>query len=302
MWSLRRALPRMAAILIAVLGGCSASPKPLTYFGHADLEYYKGLSTKIDYPSRPDPDNPGAIASHEPPLLRHPRKDQLWDMSLGQAIHIALKNNKIIRTRDQFELAAEPAGHESRTDSVGLRSGPARNGHSLRSAGRGSGPLRFRCHVLHQLDVERQHRWSKTTRPDGRAVDQRPADLDPGHGPVQARGSTRSSPIRASSRSSTNGTTRRTTSRATCFPRSTRALCGPNSAGRCLPAAAPITPGSPDRSARTRPAWRQGVVISRINSDIAIADFEATVHQLIRDVQSSVLGPVAGLSHVCHRR
>ncbi len=31
----------------------------------------------------------------------------------------------------------------------------------------------------------------------------------------------------------------------------------------------------------------QGVVISRINSDIAIADFEASVHQLIRDVQTS---------------
>ena len=28
-------------------------------------------------------------------------------------------------------------------------------------------------------------------------------------------------------------------------------------------------------------------MISRINSDIAIADFEASVHQLIRDVQSS---------------
>jgi hypothetical protein len=98
----------MAAILIAVLGGCSASPKPLTYFGHADLEYYKGLSTKIDYPSKTGPDNPGALASLEPPLLRHPRKDQLWDMSLGQAMRIALMNNKIIRTRDQFVLPRNP--------------------------------------------------------------------------------------------------------------------------------------------------------------------------------------------------
>ncbi len=98
----------MAAILIAVLGGCSASPKPLTYFGHADMAYYKGLSTKIDYPSKTGPDNPGALASLEPPLLRHPRKDQLWDMSLGQAMRIALMNNKIIRTRDQFVLPRNP--------------------------------------------------------------------------------------------------------------------------------------------------------------------------------------------------
>ena len=120
MRSPHRALPRMAAILIAVLGGCSASPKPLTYLGHADLEYYKGLSTKIDFPDKSSPDNATAIASQEPPLLRTPRKDQVWDSSLGQAIRIALQNNKIIRTRDQSLAAAQSTRFQPRAGSVGL--------------------------------------------------------------------------------------------------------------------------------------------------------------------------------------
>ncbi len=53
---------------------------------------------------------------------------------------------------------------------------------------------------------------------------------------------------------------------------------------------------------KNTPGAAQGVVIARINNDIAIADFEGTVHQLMRDVQVIVLGPFAGLSLVCHRK
>jgi outer membrane protein TolC len=101
-------LPVTAAILIALLGGCSASPKPITYLGHSDLQYYKGLASKIDYPNKPDPDNPVAYASQEPRRIRHLQKDKLWDMTLAEAIRIALKNNKIIRTREQIALPRNP--------------------------------------------------------------------------------------------------------------------------------------------------------------------------------------------------
>ena len=94
-------------MVIAALGGCSAA-QPLTYLGHSDLQYYKGLATKIDYPNRPDPDTPAAFASQEPRRIRHLQKDQLWDLSLSEAIHIALKNNKLIRTREQISLPRNP--------------------------------------------------------------------------------------------------------------------------------------------------------------------------------------------------
>ena len=82
--------------------------KPVTYLGHSDLQYYKGLATKIDFANCPDPDNPVAYASQEPRRIRHLRKDRIWDLTLSEAIHIALKNNKIIRTREQINFPRNP--------------------------------------------------------------------------------------------------------------------------------------------------------------------------------------------------
>ncbi len=94
--------------MIAVLCGCSLTQKPVTYVGHADLQYYKGLATKIDYANCPDPDSPVAYASQEPRRIRHMRKDRIWDLTLSEALHIALKNNKIIRTREQINFPRNP--------------------------------------------------------------------------------------------------------------------------------------------------------------------------------------------------
>src|SRR5580700_5487596 len=108
MWLIRRHLLLSAAIILAVLGGCTASPKPVTYLGHADLKYYKDLATKIDYPVDRENDNPTALASKAPREIRHPEKEVIWDLSLSDAIQIALKNNKIIRTRDQALFPRNP--------------------------------------------------------------------------------------------------------------------------------------------------------------------------------------------------
>ena len=89
------------------MGGCSTA-QPITYLGHSDLQYYKGLATKIDYPNRPDPDNPVAFASQEPRRIRHRQHDQIWDFTLNDAIHIALKNNKVIRYREQASFPRNP--------------------------------------------------------------------------------------------------------------------------------------------------------------------------------------------------
>src|SRR5580698_917151 len=105
--SVRAWLASTAAILIAVLGGCSTA-QPVTYLGHADLQYYKGLATKIDYPTCPDPDNPVAFASQEPRRIRHRQHDQIWDLTLSEATHIALKNNKLIRFREQGSFPRNP--------------------------------------------------------------------------------------------------------------------------------------------------------------------------------------------------
>jgi outer membrane protein TolC len=297
MWSLRRALPRlaaifiaarpqMAAILIAVLGGCSTSPKPLTYLGHSDLEYYKGLATKIDYPAKADPDNPTAIASKEPPLLRQPRKDQLWDMSLGQAMRIALQNNKIIRTRDQFVLPRNPL--VSNPDQV-----PSVFDVGIQDTGVLFGQRGVEA-ALSDFDATLSSNFTFNA-----------------NSAAENNATLSGVPL-------VNGVPTLVEQTATYRTRLDKTFADSsqlsfinewdytnnNIEGNLLPQVYTgfvraefrrplLAGGGTDYTRVAGPISKnpagvgQGVLISRINSDIAIADFEASVHQLIRDVQTS---------------
>ena len=286
MWSPRRALPRVAAILIAVLGGCSASPKPLTYLGHADLEYYKGLATKIDFPDKSGPDNVAAIASQEPPLLRQPRKEQIWDMSLGQAIRIALQNNKIIRTRDQFLLPRNPL--VSNPEQIPSVFDPGVQETGILFGQRGVEAALSDFDATFSMNAT----WNSNTTAENNAglsgvptINGLPT-LDENTAQYRARldktfaDSSQLSFINEWDYTQNNVIGNLFPSVYTGFARAE--FRRPLLAG-----------GGTDYTRIAGPIGKnpagvgQGVLISRINSDIAIADFEASVHQLIRDVQSS---------------
>jgi len=276
----------MAAILIAVLGGCSASPKPLTYLGHADLEYYKGLATKIDFPDKAGRDNSAAIASQEPPLLRTHRKDQVWDMSLGQAIRIALQNNKIIRTRDQFLLPRNPL--VSNPEQIPSVFDPAVQETGILFGQRGVEAALSDFDATFSLNGT----WNWNTAAQNNAglsgvptINGLPT-LIQDTAQYRARldktfaDSSQLSFINEWDYTQNNVTGNLFPSVYTGFARAE--FRRPLLAG-----------GGTDYTRVAGPIGKnpagvgQGVVISRINSDIAIADFEAAVHQLIRDVQSS---------------
>ncbi|HEV8000013.1 MAG TPA: TolC family protein [Planctomycetaceae bacterium] len=276
----------MAAILIAVLGGCSASPKPLTYVGHADLEYYKGLATKVDYPDKTGPDNCGAIASQEPPLVRHPRKEQLWDMSLGQAIRIALQNNKIIRSRDQFLLPRNPlVSNPEQVPSVfdpGVQETGILFGQRGVEAALSDFDATFTTNLTYNWNTVAENNGGLSGVPtiDGlptlvEDTAQYRARLDK----TFADSSTLSF-INEWDYTHNNVQGNLFSSVFTGFARAEfrrPLLAGGGTEYTRI--AGPI--------GKNPAGVGQGVVISRINGDIALADFEASVHQLIRDVQTS---------------
>jgi outer membrane protein TolC len=276
----------MAAILIAVLGGCSASPKPRTYFGHADLEYYKGLATKIDYPDKTGPDNACAIASEEPPLIRNRRKDQPWDMSLGQAIRIAIENNKIIRTRDQFLLPRNP-----------LVSNPEQVPSVFDPALQETGVLFGQRGVEAALsDFDTTFGLNYTS--NWNTVSENNAGLS---GVPTINGLSTLSEATAQYRARLD----KTFADSSQFSLINEWDYTQNNVnGNLFPSLytgfarvefrRPLLAGGGTEYTRIagpigkNPAGvAQGVLISRINGDIAVADFEASVHQLIRDVQTS---------------
>ncbi len=90
-------------LIVSMLAGCMHLDKNLHYLGDADLQYYKNHAAAIEYPSVDTTTPQEVTASEEPHTLRNRSDDQPWDMTLSEALHTALANNRIIRTRGQFQ-------------------------------------------------------------------------------------------------------------------------------------------------------------------------------------------------------
>ncbi len=83
-------------------------------------DYYKDLATSIEY-STTQQERPEVVtASVEPHTIFERRKDQIWDLSLQQALQLALQNNKIIRVAgsvhhagQRINVQPEQPGHRS---------------------------------------------------------------------------------------------------------------------------------------------------------------------------------------------
>jgi outer membrane protein TolC len=101
---------RSAVIAACVAGqftGCR-SPKTLTYFGDADLQYYKQTATEIDFPDVHTDTDPIAAFSERPPTVREPTQAETWPLSLQDALQLAINNNRIIKSRGAFKSPANP--------------------------------------------------------------------------------------------------------------------------------------------------------------------------------------------------
>ncbi len=90
----------LGAMALAV-AGCRQSDN-VHYLGDAELKHYRKVATKVDYPCVQTVVNDDALVTEEPRRLGNLRKDELWDMPLFEAVRLALANNPIIRNRSQF--------------------------------------------------------------------------------------------------------------------------------------------------------------------------------------------------------
>ena len=89
---MKRVMVKCLAIAAAaiMLAGCSTSEKTLSYVGDADLDHYKDVVTSIDYPAV-NQETPDEVSfSDEPRRIRKPRKDEVWELGLEEAVHTAL--------------------------------------------------------------------------------------------------------------------------------------------------------------------------------------------------------------------
>lgn len=89
--------------------GCSSSEKRLTYFGRAKPLDYRDHQLEIDEPPEPtDLADPTAGLTMRPRTIADRSHDEIWNLSLADAIQLALANNRIARTRNEFLSPGNP--------------------------------------------------------------------------------------------------------------------------------------------------------------------------------------------------
>ena len=93
-----------ALMVCGALVGCR-SPKTIHYLGEADLQHYKAKSLAVEYSNADQPTPQEVAYSLKPHTLRDRTNDDIWDLSLMEAIQTALTNNKLIRTRANPQLS-----------------------------------------------------------------------------------------------------------------------------------------------------------------------------------------------------
>jgi outer membrane protein TolC len=106
----RLKLALVVSAAVVVLAGCfyRKGPDELHYLGSDGPDYYKDVATSIEYPTTEE-ERPAQVATtNEPHTIFSRQKDQVWDLTLSQALEMALANNKIIRTAASFTTPGNP--------------------------------------------------------------------------------------------------------------------------------------------------------------------------------------------------
>ncbi len=274
-----------AGVLLSVAVGCIESKRSLTYLGESDLEYYKDTATEIVHPHMHEDVSSEASLTQAPRRIRHPRKDEIRELPLMVAIHMALANNKILIQSNQFlspqsALLTNPAGATSVYDSALQETGVLTGGRGVEAA-LGDFDTQFTTIMNwgRNETVQNNRFISGGLAPGDTLVDETAAfqsrlDKQLSYGALLS--------LRHDwNYSQNNIPSRLFTSSNTGILRAEYRQ--PLWAG----AGAEFTRiNGPVRSAFGS-GVDQGVVIARINNDISLADFQASVRNMLKDVEDT---------------
>ena len=272
------------AVVSLVIMGCADNPPKLHYFGDAALEYYKGTATNIEYPAVESCTVDQVLTTEPPRAVNNPREDEIRDLTLAEAIDIALQNSSIVRSRELLNTAtrvvSNPESVSSIYDPAIQESGVLFGGRGLESALSAFDP-RWTTSMI----------WGRDERVQNNAFFS--GGLPPGNTLIRETGdfSTRLQKLFADGGSfavTHDWMYQGVNVPGQLFPSSYTGSIGaeyrlPLLAGagtEYTRIAGPIA-----NSFGGITGVNQGVVITRINNDITLADFELSVRNLIRDVE-----------------
>ncbi len=276
----------LCAALVLSSVGCHTTPSvaKLAYFGHKELAHYEDMATEIAYPEQSSemPRNPNF--AQPPRTIYEIAEDKIWDLTLSEAIEIALKNGAIVKDDGSFgspgnPVFANPNGTRTAYDIAILESGILFGGRGVEAA-------------LADFDAQ-----LTTTMTWGRSEQIQNAPFlnlaagavlseETGNFSTQLQKQLANSGIftlqHDMNYSGNNVDSRQFLSAFTGFVQAEyRQPLLAGSGAEFTRVAGPIGTNLQGVS-----GVAQGVVISRINSDIAIADFEGSIASMLRDVEN----------------
>ncbi len=289
----------------ACLAGCSSNEKNLWYLGDRELHDYKDTVTAIEYPAVNEETADEASYTDEPRRIRKPRKDEVWNLSLEEALHTALANNEIIRDASSYQspnnrLLTNPDFASSIYDPALQETNPLFGQNGMESA-----LSEFDASLTTSLLVGRSAQISESFGLNGiRGGDttvNKSGDFRSSLNKIFADGSQFSVSHNVLYQDFNSGSSLNPNDRLFRNFYTNNPSAGQNGGipGIEFDLRRPLWSGAGTKFTRTagpisrRPALQntpqvnQGVVIARIRTDIALAEFEGAVLNLAKDVEDS---------------
>ncbi|HVJ84254.1 MAG TPA: TolC family protein [Caulifigura sp.] len=262
------------------------APVKKHYIGDPAPAEYIAESTKIAHAEVFDPGVSPADYAMEPHRLRGSRVDDVWDLTLTEAVHIALKNSRIIRQSGAFLSPGNPLFGNPDFMPTSLDPAIQETGVLYGTRGVEAALSDFDAQFTSSMTwgtnrtVQNNLFTSGGLQP-GDTLDEDTANFSTGVQKRLANGA-QIGVINTWDYSANNASARLFPSVYTGVLRAEYRQ--PLLAGGGVEYTRIAGPVSTNIQGVT--GVQQGVIISRINNDIAVADFEQSVHDFIRDVET----------------
>ncbi len=280
---------------LALLASGCAPRQPFYFFEDGDLSHYVGAIQKLEYPDTEQQPLDEAAGTLEPLTLSNARFDQIWQLSLEEAVRTALENGKVLRNLGGRFASFGGPRPQTGEPPVSLLTSPALTPSIYDPAITETDPFRGVESALAAFDAQLSmtSTWQNSNRPQ---------NVDPTFQtlifvPV----------LRTNQGVTTTGISKTTATGAQFGFSNTTQLDATNNLFRDVPSlwtssydftfSQPLLQGAgvtynriagPDtfNNLLGRPNFR-GVLLARINADISLADFEAGVRNLVSDTEQS---------------
>jgi outer membrane protein TolC len=288
---------------VAVVGSGCAPRQPFYFFEDGDLSHYVGAVQKMEYPDTCQEPLDEAAGAVDPLTLSNPNFDDIWELSLEEAIRTALENGKVLRNLGGRFASFGGPRPQTGEPAVSLLTAPTQTPTIYDPAVVETDPFRGVESALALFDAQLTSSltWDRQNRPQ---------NIDIAGGSIFPR------VLEGDTGNWTTGITKRTATGAT-FGFSNQTLYDNNNSpirerdpitGQVVVPSTwttnydfsfnqPLLQGAgvtynriagPDafENLYSRPIFR-GVLLARVNADISLADFEAGVRNLVSDTEQS---------------